>query len=71
MEEGWTLHYCVDYRPLNKLMVKDCFSLALIQECIDTLRGSIFISTMDMVSGYWQISIKLDKTAKDDLNDEV
>ena len=53
-----SLRYCIDFRGLNQRTVRDCFPLALIEECLDTLNGSVFFSCVDMASGYWQISIK-------------
>ena len=53
-----TLHYCADYRQLDKCMVKDCFPLALTERCIDISRGFVFFSSVDMASGHLQISIK-------------
>jgi hypothetical protein len=51
------VRYCVDFRPLNNVTVKDAFPLPLIEECLDTLSGTEYFSTLDMASGYWQISI--------------
>jgi transposase InsO family protein len=53
-----SLRYCIDYRTLNDRTVKDAFPLPLIEECLDSLRGSAFFSSLDMASGYWQIPIK-------------
>ena len=51
------VRWCIDYRSLNKVTVKDVFPLPLIEECLDTLSGTKFFSTLDMASGYWQIEI--------------
>ena len=52
-----SVRWCVDYRKLNTVTVKDVFPLPLIEECLDTLSGSCLFSTLDMCSGYWQIEI--------------
>ena len=52
-----SLRYCVDFRDLNARTVRDVFPLPLIDECLDTLAGTQYFSTLDMASGYWQISI--------------
>jgi len=52
-----SLRYCVDYRKLNKATVKDAFPLPNIETCIDTLGGNLFMSTLDMAAGYWQLEI--------------
>lgn len=56
------LRYCIDFRKLNDVTVKDAFPIANIETCLDTLRGSVFMSTLDMASGYYQI--KLDEKDK-------
>ena len=51
------VRWCIDYRALNNVTKKDVFPLPLIEECIDTLSGTEFFSTLDMSSGYWQINL--------------
>ena len=61
-----TLRFCVDYRRLNDLTYKDCFPLPSIDTCLDALGGSVYFSTMDLRSGFWQVAIDprdADKTA--------
>ena len=52
-EERW----CADYRELNSCCVEDAFPLPGIEDCLDTLAGTQFLSTLDMASGYWQIDV--------------
>jgi hypothetical protein len=54
--------FCVDYRKLNDVTVKDAYPLPLISDCLDALTGSKCFSSMDLNSGFWQVSIDpLDK----------
>jgi hypothetical protein len=54
--------FCVDYRKLNDVTVKDAYPLPLISDCLDALTGSKCFSSMDLNSGFWQVSINpLDK----------
>ena len=48
---------CIDYRALNDVTVKDIFQLPLINDCLDTLSGSIWFSKLDANSAYWQIPV--------------
>ena len=51
------VRWCIDYRKLNSVTRKDSFPLPRIEQCIDTLSGNVWFSTLDMTSGYWQIEI--------------
>ena len=55
--------FCVDYRKLNKITIKDNFPVPLIEETLDSLHGSCFFTTLDLASGYWQM--KMSKDAKE------
>lgn len=52
------LRLCVDYRMLNKKTVKDSYALPRIEEVFDVLNGSTLFSTIDMKSGYHQVSVE-------------
>ena len=58
-----TLRYCIDYRKLNQVTQKDSYPLPNIQDCLDSLEGATFFSSMDLCSGYWQV--KMSEDAKD------
>ena len=52
------LRLCVDYRMLNKKTVKDSYALPRVEEIFDVLNGSKLFSTIDMKSGYHQVTVE-------------
>lgn len=49
--------FCIDFRKLNQLTIKDSYPLPRIDDAIDALGGSRYFSTLDLASGYWQIPL--------------
>ena len=49
------LHLCVDYRGLNKVMIKNQHPLPLISEILDHLNGTKVFSKMDLKDAYHHI----------------
>src|SRR4029077_16457482 len=49
--------FCVDYRQLNDLTLKDSYPLPLQQDVMDFLSTARFFSTIDLASGFWQIPL--------------
>lgn len=50
-----TFRFCIDYRKLNQITIKDKYPIPRIDDVIDRLQGSRFFSTIDLKSGYWQL----------------
>lgn len=53
-----TIRFCVNYRRLNAATVKDANPLPRIDEALDYVAGSMWFSTLDLCSGYWQVEIR-------------
>ena len=52
-----SLRLCVDYRRLNSVTEGDSFPLPSIEELLLKVRNSKFFSTLDLKSGYHQVSV--------------
>ena len=50
-----SLHFCIDFRKLNSLTVKDSHPLPRICETLESLARAAPFSTFDMNSGFWQV----------------
>ena len=53
-----TMRLCIDYRQLNKMTIKNRYSLPRIDDMFDQLRGATVFLKIDLRSGYHQVRIK-------------
>lgn len=51
---------CVDYRTLNKFVVRDKFPLPLIEDHLDALRGKEFFSKLDLKNAFYHVKMASD-----------
>ena len=52
---GGGLRFCVDYRGLNAITIKNKYSLPLIRETLDRLCKAVWFSKLDIVAAFNQI----------------
>ena len=55
---------CVDNRWLNDATVKDAYPLPRIDDTLDMLAGKKWFSTLELASGYWQVSLSQEARVK-------
>lgn len=55
---------CIDYRQLNKVTVKNKYSLPRIDDLFDQLRDACFFLKIDLRSGYHQLRVKAEDVPK-------
>lgn len=59
-----TWRFCVDYRGLNQVTVRDMYPLPRIDDALDALSSAKYFTTLDAWTGYWQTSIQEEDRAK-------
>ena len=59
-----TKRICIDFREVNKITIKDAYPAPHIEETLDPLSKATFISTLDLLSGYWQTPLRPEDMCK-------
>lgn len=59
-----SIRFCVDYRKLNDVTVKDKHPLPRISDMLEALHGAKYFTSLDAASGYWQIPMEVSAIPK-------
>ena len=51
------VRFCIDYRRLNNLTVKDRYPLPRLEDCLDSLGKAKWFKILDCNRWYWQVSV--------------
>jgi hypothetical protein len=63
-KKGGKWRFCVDYRPVNAVMVPNCYPLPRMESIFAKLEPAKYFTTLDAQSGYWQIPMHPDDVHK-------
>jgi hypothetical protein len=56
--------FCVDYRRLNAVTKRDVYPLPRMDDVFDRIAGAKYFSSLDLMSGYWQVPVAEADTCK-------
>ena len=54
-----SMRLCIDYRELNKVIVRNKYPLPRIDDLFDQLQGTCVFSKIDLRSGYHQLRLEV------------
>ncbi len=49
--------FCTDYRKVNQVTKADSYPLPRIEDCVDRIGKSKFVTKLDLLKGYWQVPL--------------
>lgn len=53
-----SMRLCIDYRELNRVTIKDKYSLPRISDLFDQLKEATVFSNIDLFSGYHRLKLR-------------
>ena len=57
-KKGEQLRFCIDFRYLNSVTVKDAYPIPRIDESLSKLGDAKFFTTLDLGSAFWQVALR-------------
>ena len=52
-----SMRFCVNYCKVNAVTCEDAYLLPRVDDTLDTLSGSRWFTTLDLLSSYWQVEV--------------
>ena len=68
-KEDGNIRFCVDYRRLDDVTVKDAYQLSRIEDSLDRVRGAVWLSIVGLASGYWRVELDEEAQQKSEFVD--
>ncbi|GMF52802.1 unnamed protein product [Phytophthora fragariaefolia] len=59
-----TVRFCIDYRALNAITVKDVYPLPRVDETLEALHGAQRFTSLNLHAGYWQLGVAAEDKPK-------
>ena len=59
-----SVRFCIDYRAVNKVTKPDAMPIPRIDDTLAALQGARYFTTMDAMSGFWQVPVREDHIEK-------
>lgn len=50
-----TTHLCINFRKIDVISKFDAYSIPCVEELFDQLGEAEYVTTLDLIKGYWQI----------------
>ena len=63
-KKNGSIRLCVDYRALNCVADFDAYPISRVDAILDKVSSTKYISTSDLMRGYWQIPLEEDSRRK-------
>ena len=52
-----SMRFCIDYRKVNAVTKTDSYPIPRLEDCIDRVGNSAFVTKIDLLKGYWQVPL--------------
>lgn len=56
-KKGGQLRMCIDYRPLNRVTIKNNYHLSRVDDLLDRFAGATHLNRIDLKSSYYQMRV--------------